>query len=117
HDRRRREGDLGDPAPGAARGPVRPRGRGGRAVAVEGGDEGMNQIGAFALNTFREAMRNKLLYLILIFACLLILSAWAIGQLSLHEETRVAKDLGLAGISFFGVVLSIVGGVNLVYQE
>jgi ABC-type transport system involved in multi-copper enzyme maturation permease subunit len=77
----------------------------------------MNRIAAFALNTFREAMRNKLLYLILLFACALILSAWAIGQLSMHEEVRVARDLGLAGISFFGVVLSIVGGVNLVYQE
>ncbi len=77
----------------------------------------MNRLAAFALNTFREAMRNKLLYLILIFACVLILSAWAIGQLSMHEEVRVARDLGLAGISFFGVVLSIVGGVNLVYQE
>lgn len=77
----------------------------------------MIRIGAFALNTFREAMRNKLLYTILLFACVLILSAWAIGQLSMHEELRVARDLGLAGISFFGVLLSIVAGVNLVYQE
>ena len=77
----------------------------------------MSQIVAFAINTFREAMRNKLLHTILLFACVLILSAWAVGQLSLHQEARVARDLGLAGISFFGVMLSIVGGVNLVYQE
>ena len=77
----------------------------------------MNAIVAFALNTFREAMRNKLLYTILIFACVLIFSSWAIGQLSLHEEGRVTRDFGLAGIFFFGVLLSIVGGVNLVYQE
>ena len=77
----------------------------------------MSQIGAFAINTFREAMRNKILYTILIFACALIFSAWGVGQLSLHEELRVSRDLGLSGIAFFGVVLSIVGGVNLVYQE
>ena len=77
----------------------------------------MSRIVAFALNTFREAMRNKLLYTILLFACALILSTWAIGQLSVHEEARVTRDLGLGGISFFGVVLSIVAGVNLVYQE
>lgn len=77
----------------------------------------MSRILAFALNTFREAMRNKILYTILIFACVLIFSSWAIGQLSLHEEVRVARDLGLAGILLFGVVLSIVGGVNLVYAE
>ena len=77
----------------------------------------MSAIIALGLTTFREAMRNKLLYTILAFACLLILSSWAVGQLSLHEEARVARDMGLGGIFFFGVVLSIVGGVTLVYQE
>ena len=77
----------------------------------------MNRIVAFALNTFREAMRNKLLYTILIFACILILSSSAAGQFSLHEEVRVTRDFGLAGMWLFGVVLSIVGGVNLLYQE
>jgi ABC-type transport system involved in multi-copper enzyme maturation permease subunit len=77
----------------------------------------VSRVLAIALTTLREALRNKLLYTILIFACVLILSSWAIGQLSLHEELRVARDLGLAGISLFGVLLSIVGGVNLVYQE
>jgi ABC-type transport system involved in multi-copper enzyme maturation permease subunit len=78
---------------------------------------GLSAIWALALTTFREAMRNKLLYTILAFACVLILSSWAVGQLSLHEEARVARDMGLGGIFFFGVVLSIVGGVTLVYQE
>ena len=58
---------------------------------------------------FREAMRSKLLYTILAFACVLILSSWAVGQMSLHQEARVARDMGLGGIFFFGVVLSIVG--------
>ncbi|MSP61196.1 MAG: ABC transporter permease [Myxococcales bacterium] len=77
----------------------------------------MNRIFAIALNTFREAMRDKLLYAILIFACLLILSAWGIGQLSMHEELRITKDVGLGGISVFGVILAIFAGVNLVYKE
>lgn len=77
----------------------------------------MNRIIAIAHNTFREAMRNKVLYTIVVFACLLILSAWAVGQLSLHEEIRVTRDLGLGGISLFGIVLAVFVGVNLVHKE
>ena len=77
----------------------------------------MTRIWAIAVNTFREAMRNKVLYTIVFFACLLILFAWVLGQLSLHEEVRVTRDLGLGGISLFGVVLAVFVGVNLVYKE
>jgi ABC-type transport system involved in multi-copper enzyme maturation permease subunit len=72
---------------------------------------------AIALNTFREAIRNKVLYALLLFAVLLILSALALGQLSLHEEARVTRDLGLGGIELFGALIAIFVGVNLVYKE
>ena len=72
---------------------------------------------AVGLNTFREAIRNKVLYSLLFFALLLISSALALGQLSLHEEGRVTRDLGLGGIALFGVLIAIFVGVNLVYKE
>lgn len=77
----------------------------------------MKRLFAIARVTFRETARDKVLYAILFFACVLILFAWAVGQLSLHEEVRITKDIGLGGISLFGVVLSIFAGVNLVYKE
>jgi Cu-processing system permease protein len=77
----------------------------------------MNRLVAIAVNTFREAIREKLLAVILVFACLLIVSAFGVGKLSLHEELRVIRDLGLGGISLFGKVLAVVAGVNLVYKE
>jgi ABC-type transport system involved in multi-copper enzyme maturation permease subunit len=40
-----------------------------------------------------------------------------LGQLSLHEEIRIIKDLGLAGISIFGVIISLFLGVNLLSKE
>src|SRR5690606_14566113 len=40
-----------------------------------------------------------------------------LGQLSLHEEIRIIKDLGLAGISLFGVIISLFLGVNLLSKE
>ena len=72
---------------------------------------------ALALNTFREAVRNKVLHSLLGFALVLIFAALAVGQLSLGEETRVTRDIGLGGIGLFGVLIAIFVGVNLVYKE
>jgi ABC-type transport system involved in multi-copper enzyme maturation permease subunit len=77
----------------------------------------MNRIVAIAWNTFREAVRNKILYSLLFFAVLLILSALAIGNLTLHEEVRTIRDVGLFGIDLFGVIIAIFVGVNLLYKE
>lgn len=77
----------------------------------------MNRILAIALNTFREAIRNKVLYSLLFFAVALIASALVLGQMSLHEEARVTRDLGLGGMALFGVLIAIFVGVNLVYKE
>jgi ABC-type transport system involved in multi-copper enzyme maturation permease subunit len=77
----------------------------------------MRRIWAIARNTFREAVRNKILYSLLFFAVLLILSALALGQLSLHQEIRMTRDVGLFGIDVFGVLIAIFVGVNLLYKE
>jgi ABC-type transport system involved in multi-copper enzyme maturation permease subunit len=77
----------------------------------------MNRVAAIAWNTFREAVRNKILYSLLFFAVLIILSALAIGNLTLHEEVRTIRDIGLFGIDLFGVIIAIFVGVNLLYKE
>lgn len=77
----------------------------------------MIRVGAIALNTFREAIRNKVLYILLLFAIGLIGFAVALGQMSLHEEQRVIRDLGLGGMTLFGALIAIFVGVNLVYKE
>src|SRR4051794_2503677 len=48
---------------------------------------------------------------------MIILSASALGQLSLHEEIRMTRDVGLYGIDLFGVIIAIFVGVNLLYKE
>jgi ABC-type transport system involved in multi-copper enzyme maturation permease subunit len=75
------------------------------------------RIWAIALNTFREAVRNKVLAILVLFAIALMGFSLVLGQLSLHEEIRIIKDLGLAGISIFGVIISLFLGVNLLSKE
>jgi Cu-processing system permease protein len=75
------------------------------------------RIWAIALNTFREAARIRVLYGILVLVLGSNLLALLLGQLSLHESGRVARDVGLAGISLFGSLTAIFLGVFLLYTE
>ncbi len=77
----------------------------------------MGKILAIGLNTFREAIRNKILYSLLFFALLVIVSSMAFGALSVREEARLTIDLGMGGMSLFSVIIAIFVGVNLVYKE
>jgi ABC-type transport system involved in multi-copper enzyme maturation permease subunit len=77
----------------------------------------VSRIVAMALNTFREAIRNKVLYILLLFGIGVITSALALGQVSLHEESRITRDVGLGGMLVFGVLIGVFVGVNLVYKE
>ena len=45
------------------------------------------------------------------------LFALVLGEMSLHEEARVARDVGLGGVSLFGAITAIVLGVSLLYGE
>ncbi len=78
---------------------------------------GLHRVWAVALNTFREAVRNRVLYVLAMFAVGLMAFSLVLGELSMHEEVRVIKDLGLAGISFMGVVIALFLGVNLLSKE
>jgi len=77
----------------------------------------MSRIAALALNTFREAVRNKVLYILLMFALLLLALTYFFSQGALHEQLRVIRDVGLVGIEVIGALIAIFIGVNLVYKE
>ena len=77
----------------------------------------INRIWAIALNTFREAARIRVLYGIVVLVIGANLLAVVMGKMSMGEEARVARDVGLAGISLFGALTAIFLGVFLLYTE
>ncbi|MDI9611648.1 MAG: ABC transporter permease [Acidobacteriota bacterium] len=77
----------------------------------------MNRILAIAQNTFRETVRDKILYNLILFALVMIASSLALGQLTLGNEDKVILDLGLGAISIFGLLIAIFIGIGLVYKE
>lgn len=70
-----------------------------------------------AINTLRESIRDKLLYVILFFALLMIGSGIILSALSLNQQTKIVMDLGLSSISIFGLIITIFVGTSLVSKE
>jgi len=70
-----------------------------------------------ASNTFREAVRDRVLYNLIAFALLLTGAAVLVGQISIDIERLVVVNLGLTAVSLFGVVISIFIGIGLVSKE
>lgn len=72
---------------------------------------------AIALNTSREAIRNKALYSILLFACVITGVSAAFGWASIGDTIKFVKDFSLFSISLFGVVTTVVLGVSMLSKE
>ena len=75
------------------------------------------RIAAIARNAFREAVRDRVLYNLVLFVLLLIAGAIFLGELSAGEEAKITVDLGLSAMLLFGVFIAIFVGVGLVYKE
>jgi hypothetical protein len=70
-----------------------------------------------AVNVFRESVRDRVPYNLVVFAVLLIGSSYLIGQLTAGQDVKIIKDLGLAATSVFGLFISIFIGIGLVSKE
>lgn len=77
----------------------------------------LSRIGYIALNTFREAVRNRILYFILFFALILMMASGVVKELAISAHSRIVTDIGLTSISFFGLMAAVFAGISLVYNE
>lgn len=77
----------------------------------------MTRIGTVALNTFREAVRDRVLYNLVFFALVMMAVAILVGQISIDIENIVIVSLGLSAISIIGLLMSVFIGVGLVSKE
>src|SRR3989338_10917471 len=77
----------------------------------------MRNILIIAGNTFHQAIRDKILYGIIIFALIFIGSSVVISSLSLEEDIFVIRNFGLAGIYVFGLIITIFLGASAIYEE
>ena len=77
----------------------------------------MNRVAVVALNTFREAVRDRVLYNLVFFALLMIAAAILVGQISIGIENVVLITLGLSAISVIGLLIAVFIGVGMIAKE
>jgi ABC-type transport system involved in multi-copper enzyme maturation permease subunit len=77
----------------------------------------MRGTAAIAINVFRESIRDKVLYNLMLFAILLIGASYTIGQLTAGQDVKIIKDLGLSATSIFGLFIAVFIGIGLVSKE
>jgi ABC-2 family transporter protein len=70
-----------------------------------------------ALSVFRESVRDRVPYNLVLFAVLLISSSFLLGQLTAGQDVKIIKDLGLAATGVFGLFIAIFIGIGLVSKE
>jgi ABC-type transport system involved in multi-copper enzyme maturation permease subunit len=75
------------------------------------------KIGAIAGITFKEAKRDRVLYLLFFFAALGIVASRVLAVLTVGDRVKIIKDVGLGSISIFGILMAILIGTGLVYKE
>jgi ABC-type transport system involved in multi-copper enzyme maturation permease subunit len=75
------------------------------------------QLNAIILNTFKETIRNRSLYNIVLFIFFLLLISFIVGNWSLGERVKIIKDFGMTAISIFGLLIALFIGIHLMQRE
>lgn len=72
---------------------------------------------AISLNSFREALRNKVLGSLFGLSFIVLVVGTYMGEASLHNEVRVAMDSGLFLTTVFTVLIGVYASVSLFHTE
>ena len=77
----------------------------------------LKYIAIIAHNTFRESIRDKILYNIVFLAIALTLFSIVLGEWSVFDRAYVIKSTTLSVMSLSGLLISIFVGISLVQKE
>ena len=70
-----------------------------------------------AVHVFKDSVRDKVLYNLVLFAVLMISTSYLIGQLTAGQDVKIIKDLGLSATALFGLFIAVFIGIGLVAKE
>ncbi|WRH68491.1 MAG: ABC transporter permease subunit [Planktothrix sp. GU0601_MAG3] len=76
-----------------------------------------NRIFTIASNVFLEVVRDRILYIIGLFALFLIGSIRLLPEVSAGLENKIILDFGIAMISLFGLLITVFVSANLLNKE
>jgi Cu-processing system permease protein len=77
----------------------------------------MRSIWLIAVAVFKESVRDRVPYAMVIFAVLLMAASYLIGQMTAGQDMKIIKDLGLSALAIFGLFIAVFIGIGLVSKE
>ncbi|CAN5413991.1 hypothetical protein BH09SUM1_BH09SUM1_28440 [soil metagenome] len=77
----------------------------------------MNKIFAISFNTFKEAVRNRILYVLLFFSVIIMFGAWIASTLSIDDQNKIIRDFGVGAINIISLLIAVFVGIGLVYND
>ena len=77
----------------------------------------IRQIGALAWNTFREAVRDRVLYSIFFFGLGVVLLSLALEDIAIGDQAKVVRSVAQGAIDLFASIIAIFLGISLVWKE
>jgi Cu-processing system permease protein len=77
----------------------------------------MRALWLIAVAVFRESVRDRVPYAMVVFAVLLMAASYLIAQMTAGQDMKIIKDLGLAALSIFGLFIAVFIGIGLVSKE
>jgi len=77
----------------------------------------MNRVLAIALNTHREAIRDRVLYSLLFFGCIVLVASLVTREITIGDEDKMVRGTAMGAISAFSSVMAMFLGVSLVWKE
>ena len=77
----------------------------------------MNVMLALAVNTWKQFVRDRIFYLVLIVALLMVGFSYFLATLTIVESRKILLDFGLSAISLSGAMMGIYLGIVAVAKE
>ena len=77
----------------------------------------MTTLWSLAFNTFRETIRDRILYVLVVFALLMMAASLLLGTLTIGQNDKILLDLGLGSIELFGVAIALFVGTSMIFKE
>jgi Cu-processing system permease protein len=77
----------------------------------------MRTIRLIAIAVFKESVRDRVPYAMVVFAVLLIAASFLIAQMTAGQDLKIIKDIGLAALAIFGLFIAVFIGIGLVSKE
>ena len=75
------------------------------------------RIWAIAANSFREVIRDRILYFIGFFALLMAFAWRLLPEIAVGTHEKIFLDLGLAAIGLLGIIVAVFVGTGLINKE